>query len=165
MDGTFLSSKFVPILLVIIDNGLIETPFQFFQSHPTSLCRCFRVMNSMTGVGHASFKSLGHPPKKRFDGAFRRRCIRRCLFGNDAKPIHQHLPGAFRGENLPSDLWNHFCEFGSSVSVLRRGDDFRGWYCPSRCRRCSRGSYRVGGGGSLPDGTFDSTSASVLRSA
>src|SRR5690348_8609577 len=99
MDAPFLPSKCVPILLVIINNGLIETPFQFFQRHGTSLCRCFRVMNPMTGVGQASFKSLSHPPKKRLDGAFCRWSVWGCLLSNDAKPIYQDRPGAFGGEN------------------------------------------------------------------
>ena len=54
----------VPFLLVIIDDGLIETTFQFFQRHAPSLCRAPRVIDTMTGVGQASFKALGHPPKE-----------------------------------------------------------------------------------------------------
>src|SRR5712692_6501566 len=38
MDGTFLPSKLVPVLLVIIDNGLIEAPLQFFQCQTSSFC-------------------------------------------------------------------------------------------------------------------------------
>ena len=64
-----------------------------------------------------------------------------------------------------SDVCNHSDRFGSDVSTDRRAETFKGSSCPSRCRRCRSGSYKRGGGGSLPAGTLLKTSASVLRSA
>src|SRR5260370_16873965 len=96
MDGTFLPSQGIPILLVIIDDGLIETPLQFFQCHPPSLCRQRCVVYSMTGVGHASFKGLRHPPKKSFAAPFPSSSIWPTLSCPTPTPTTPPPPSTFR---------------------------------------------------------------------
>ncbi len=69
--GAPLPSQRIPILLVIIDDGLNETALQFFQRHPSRLCRPRGVMDAVAGIGQASGVSLGHPAKDGFHRALR----------------------------------------------------------------------------------------------
>src|SRR6266566_1637776 len=57
-------------------------------------------MHTVAGVGQSAFKALGHPAKEGFDRAFRRRCVRRRLLGDDAEPIYQNLPCTLGREDL-----------------------------------------------------------------
>jgi hypothetical protein len=65
-----LSSKVIPGLLIIINDRLIETALQFFQGHASRLGSGLGVMHAIARVGQASFKTLGHPAKERFDRSF-----------------------------------------------------------------------------------------------
>src|SRR6266516_4715065 len=68
--GMQKSARLVEGLLVIIHNGLKEAALQLLQRHASRLSRCFRISNSVTGIGQASFKALCHPPKERFHRPF-----------------------------------------------------------------------------------------------
>src|SRR6266566_5361701 len=47
------SARLVEGLLVIIHNGLKEAALQLLQRHASRLSRCFRISNSVTGIGQA----------------------------------------------------------------------------------------------------------------
>ena len=64
-------------------------------------------MDAVTGIGQTPLKALGHPAKEGFHGSFGRRTIRRSLLGDDAKPIHQHLPCTLRGKDFPAIMKDH----------------------------------------------------------
>ena len=65
-----LPSQVVEGLLIIINDGLIETALQFFQRHASRLRRCFGIVDAVRRVGESLFKTLRHPPKERFDRSF-----------------------------------------------------------------------------------------------
>src|SRR5262249_55224492 len=99
---TPLPPQRVPRLLVIIHHRVHEAALQFCQGHASRLRRRWRIMDTVAGLGQASFKALGHPPN---EGLHRALCGWRIggrLLGNDAKPIDQDLPGALGGEDLPA---------------------------------------------------------------
>src|SRR2546421_12809465 len=98
--GAPLSSQLIPGLLVIIDDGLDEVAFEFFQRHPSCFRRRFCIMHTVARIGQTPLKALGHPSEEILHGAFRRRSVRRSLLRNDAKSIYQDLTRPLRGEDL-----------------------------------------------------------------
>src|SRR6266568_8212020 len=63
------------------------------------VCSC--IVDTVRRVGKSLFKTLGHPPKERFDRSFRRRSVGRRFFRDDSKPVYKYLTGTLRGEDLP----------------------------------------------------------------
>src|SRR5258708_13270668 len=110
---TDLPTQPIPALWVIIHNGRVKIPFEFLKGHRSCSCRCFSIMDAVTGIGQTPLKALGHPAKESFDGPFGGRTIRRGLLGDDAKPIHQHLSCALGGKDFPSIMKDH-CWFAKA---------------------------------------------------
>src|SRR5947209_3736082 len=69
-DRTDLPTQPIPALLVIIHNGTVKIAFQFLKGHRSCSCRCFSIMDAVTGIGQTPRVSLGHPAKESFDGSF-----------------------------------------------------------------------------------------------
>src|SRR5260221_8279998 len=86
---TDLPTQPIPALLVIIHNRTVKIPFQFLKGHRSCSCRCFSIMDAVTGIGQTPLKALGHPAKESFDGPFGGRTIRRGVRPSSARrPPH-----------------------------------------------------------------------------
>ena len=49
-----LPAQSIPALLVIVHNGPVKIPFQVLQGHGSCSCRCFSIMDAVTGIGNCS---------------------------------------------------------------------------------------------------------------
>src|SRR5215831_8834921 len=101
-DVALLPTQAIPILLVVINDCTDKIAFELLQRHSTSFCRGFRIMDTVTGIGEYSLKTLSHPAKDGLDGSFRRRAIWRGLLRDDPQAVHQHLACPLGGKNLPT---------------------------------------------------------------
>ena len=132
-DRTRLATQPIPTLLVIIHDGTKKIALQLLKGHCSRLSRRFGIVHAVTGIGQTSRDSLGHPAKKQFDSPLGGRTLGRCLFGDDAQLIHQHMPCSLGRKNFPAimkdDRW--LAETGPGVLTPCLEDQtILGFQCP-----------------------------------